>query len=123
MLDYWDARLPPCKVKRTGLTFHAFFRPLGEGVFFFSASACCNQDCTLALLRSPTFGETEMQAFIRRFLMYYGIYRRYPLGRLPALRNAWRITRDVSAAPLRSARHDTPLGMAISLYTDDTNVV
>jgi hypothetical protein len=36
-------------------------------------------------------GETEMQAFIRRFLMYYGIYRRYPLGRLPALRNAWRI--------------------------------
>jgi hypothetical protein len=22
--------------------------------------------------------------------MHYGIYRRYPLGRLPALRNAWR---------------------------------
>jgi hypothetical protein len=25
-----------------------------------------------------------MHAFIRRFLMHYGIYRRYPLGRLPA---------------------------------------
>jgi hypothetical protein len=95
---------------------------LGEEVFFFSASACCNQNRALVLLRSPAFGETKMQAFIRRFLMYYGIYRRYPLGRLPALRNAWRITRDVSAAPLRSARQDTPLGMAISLYTDDPNV-
>jgi hypothetical protein len=31
-----------------------------------------------------------MHAFIRRFLMHYGIYRRYPLGRFPALRNAWR---------------------------------
>jgi hypothetical protein len=31
-----------------------------------------------------------MNAFLRRFLMHYGIYRRYPLGRLPALRNAWR---------------------------------
>jgi hypothetical protein len=28
--------------------------------------------------------------FLRRLLMHYGIYRRYPLGRLPALRNAWR---------------------------------
>jgi hypothetical protein len=27
-----------------------------------------------------------MHAFLRRFLMHYGIYRRYPLGRLPALR-------------------------------------
>jgi hypothetical protein len=36
---------------------------------------------------------TEMHAFIRRFLMHYGIYRRYPLGRLPALRNAWRTAR------------------------------
>jgi hypothetical protein len=35
----------------------------------------------------------EMQAFLRRFLMHYGIYRRYPLGRLPALRNAWRTAR------------------------------
>jgi hypothetical protein len=25
--------------------------------------------------------------------MHYGIYRRYPLGRLPALRNAWRTAR------------------------------
>ena len=31
-----------------------------------------------------------MHAFIRRFLMHYGIYRRYPLGRFSALRNAWR---------------------------------
>jgi hypothetical protein len=30
------------------------------------------------------------RAFIKRFLMHYGIYRRYPLGRFPALRNAWR---------------------------------
>ena len=35
----------------------------------------------------------EMRAFIKRFLMHYGIYRRYPLGRLPALRNAWRTAR------------------------------
>jgi hypothetical protein len=28
---------------------------------------------------------------IKRFLMHYGIYRRYPLGRFPALRNAWRV--------------------------------
>jgi hypothetical protein len=26
-----------------------------------------------------------MNAFLRRLLMHYGIYRRYPLGRLPAL--------------------------------------
>ena len=38
-------------------------------------------------------GETAMHAFLRRFLMHYGIYRRYPLGRLPALRNAWRTAR------------------------------
>jgi hypothetical protein len=31
-----------------------------------------------------------MRVFIKRFLMHYGIYRRYPLGRFPALRNAWR---------------------------------
>jgi hypothetical protein len=35
----------------------------------------------------------EMHAFLKRFLMHYGIYRRYPLGRLPALRNAWRTAR------------------------------
>jgi hypothetical protein len=34
-----------------------------------------------------------MIAFIRRLLMHYGIYRRYPLARFPALRNAWRIAR------------------------------
>jgi hypothetical protein len=37
-----------------------------------------------------------MNAFLRRFLMHYGIYRRYPLGRLPALRNAWRIARPLT---------------------------
>ena len=34
--------------------------------------------------------ENKMLAFIRRFLPHYGVYRRYPLGRFPALRNAWR---------------------------------
>jgi hypothetical protein len=34
--------------------------------------------------------ENKMRAFIRRFLLHYGIYRRYPLSRFPALRNAWR---------------------------------
>jgi hypothetical protein len=34
--------------------------------------------------------ENKMRAFIKRFLLHYGIYRRYPLGRFPALRNAWR---------------------------------
>ena len=37
--------------------------------------------------------ENKMLAFIKRFLMHYGVYRRYPLGRFPALRNAWRIAR------------------------------
>jgi hypothetical protein len=37
--------------------------------------------------------ENKMNDFLRRFLMHYGIYRRYPLGRLPALRNAWRTAR------------------------------
>ena len=35
----------------------------------------------------------EMRSFVRRFMMHYGIYRRYPLARLPALRNAWRTAR------------------------------
>jgi hypothetical protein len=35
--------------------------------------------------------EHKMRDFIKRFLMHYGIYRRYPLGRFPALRNAWRV--------------------------------
>lgn len=34
-----------------------------------------------------------MNAFVRRFVMHYGIYRRYPLARVDALRNAWRIAR------------------------------
>jgi hypothetical protein len=34
-----------------------------------------------------------MRAFIRRLIMHYGIYRRYPLAPLPALRNAWRVAR------------------------------
>jgi hypothetical protein len=43
----------------------------------------------LSVSRAP-LAENKMHAFIRRFLMHYGIYRRYPLGRFPALRNAWR---------------------------------
>ena len=38
-----------------------------------------------------------MHAFIKRFLMHYGVYRRYPLGRFPALRNAWRVLGDLLA--------------------------
>jgi hypothetical protein len=34
-----------------------------------------------------------MHAFIKRFLLHYGIYRRYPLRRLSAARNAWRTAR------------------------------
>jgi len=34
-----------------------------------------------------------MNTFVRRLLMHYGIYRRYPLAPLRALRNAWRIAR------------------------------
>jgi len=34
-----------------------------------------------------------MLNFVRRLLMHYGIYRRYPLSRLPALKNAWRMAR------------------------------
>jgi len=34
-----------------------------------------------------------MIAFLRRLSMHYGIYRRYPLARFSALRNAWRIAR------------------------------
>jgi hypothetical protein len=42
-----------------------------------------------------------MNAFLRRFLMHYGIYRRYPLGWLPALRMAHR-------APLKPQNPDSP---------------
>jgi len=34
-----------------------------------------------------------MRAFVKRLLMHYGIYRRYPLPRLSAFRNAWRNAR------------------------------
>jgi hypothetical protein len=34
-----------------------------------------------------------VRAFIKRFLLHYGIYRRYPLHRLAAARNAWRNAR------------------------------
>ncbi len=34
-----------------------------------------------------------MPSFLRRLIFHYGIYRRYPLRPLPALRNAWRIAR------------------------------
>jgi hypothetical protein len=43
--------------------------------------------------RDETTERMVMRDFVRRFLMHYGIYRRYPLGRVPALRNAWRIAR------------------------------
>jgi hypothetical protein len=36
----------------------------------------------------PSLVENMMRAFIKRFLMHYGIYRRYPLRRFSALRNA-----------------------------------
>jgi hypothetical protein len=36
---------------------------------------------------------TAMLAFMRRLHFHYGIYRRYPLRPVPALRNAWRIAR------------------------------
>jgi hypothetical protein len=34
-----------------------------------------------------------MITFLRRLFMHYGIYRRYPLAPLSALKNAWRIAR------------------------------
>jgi hypothetical protein len=34
-----------------------------------------------------------MFEFLRRLMLHYGIYRRYPLAPLPAFRNAWRIAR------------------------------
>ena len=76
--------------------------PFGRGCVLFLGIGVLQPRPRSSVTSISSFGETEMQAFIRRFLMYYGIYRRYPLGRLPSLRNAWRITRDGSAAPLRS---------------------
>jgi hypothetical protein len=46
-----------------------------------------------------SLAENKMHAFIRRFLMHYGIYRRYPLGRFPALRNAWRAAQPCANYP------------------------
>ena len=37
--------------------------------------------------------QARTMEFYRRLLLHYGIYRRYPLGPLPALKNAWRIAR------------------------------
>lgn len=37
--------------------------------------------------------EIAMSSFMRRLVFHYGIYRRYPLRPLPALKNAWRIAR------------------------------
>jgi hypothetical protein len=50
-----------------------------------AAARCCAD-------RTTTTG-TAMITFFRRLLMHYGIYRRYPLPPLPALKNAWRIAR------------------------------
>jgi hypothetical protein len=35
----------------------------------------------------------SMMTFFQRLVMHYGIYRRYPLAPLPAIRSAWRISR------------------------------
>ena len=35
-----------------------------------------------------------MIAFLRRLSLHYGIYRRYPLTAISALRNAWRADRS-----------------------------
>ena len=53
------------------------------------------RDGTQPLLKRfrASLTENKMLAFIRRFLLHYGIYRRYPLGQFPALRNAWRVAR------------------------------
>jgi hypothetical protein len=34
-----------------------------------------------------------MRAFIRRFILHYGINRRHPVKRLTAARDAWRTAR------------------------------
>src|SRR5262245_799105 len=38
----------------------------------------------------PTMGVDDV-LFLQRLLLHYGIYRRYPLRRWPAFKNAWRI--------------------------------
>jgi hypothetical protein len=47
----------------------------------------------LGVSRVHARGGQKVRAFLKRFLMHYGICRRYPLGLLPALRNAWRTAR------------------------------
>jgi hypothetical protein len=41
-------------------------------------------------LVSPEWEWTQV-LFLQRLLLHYGIYRRYPLRRWPAFKNAWRI--------------------------------
>ena len=50
------------------------------------------RDRCLLLRTGIRFG-VAMLDFFRRLLLHYGIYRRYPLSPLPALKNAWRIAR------------------------------
>jgi hypothetical protein len=38
----------------------------------------------------PIMGVDDVD-FLQRLLLHYGIYRRYPLRRWPAFKNAWRI--------------------------------
>jgi hypothetical protein len=38
----------------------------------------------------PIMGVDDV-VFLQRLLLHYGIYRRYPLRRWPALKNAWRV--------------------------------
>jgi hypothetical protein len=46
----------------------------------------------IARLTRPAEGRA-MRAFIRRFLLHYGLNRRHPLRRLTAARHAWRTAR------------------------------
>ena len=52
-----------------------------------------NQVKTRAFIWSTPPREMSMLNFLRRLIFHYGIYRRYPLRPLPALRNAWRNAR------------------------------
>jgi hypothetical protein len=38
----------------------------------------------------PPMGVDDV-VYLQRLLLHYGIYRRYPLRRWPAFKNAWRI--------------------------------
>jgi hypothetical protein len=52
-----------------------------------------NQAGSAALAGARQPQGIPMSSFFRRLMLHYGIYRRYPLRPLPALRNAWRIAR------------------------------